>query len=68
MKTKQKKELHTKTVDELTTMIKDMNKELYRSHLDHKEGKLKDTRSLYQKRKAIAVVQTIVREKEVVTA
>lgn len=68
MKTKQKKELHTKTVDELKIMVKDLSKDLYRLQLDHKEGKLKDTRSLYQKRKTIAVVQTIVQEKEVVIA
>lgn len=66
MKTKDKKELHTKTKTELVKMIKDLQGDLLKYTLDKSQNKLKNTSSLANARKAIAVMKTILREKELI--
>ncbi len=64
MKTKEMKELHSKTVDELKKLLKDVSIALATLKLDHQQNKLKNTRDLFNKRKEIAVLQTILQIKK----
>lgn len=66
MKSKDKKELHTKTENELLKTLKDALENLMMLRLDQKQNKLKNTRDIFNTRKKIAIVQTILREKETV--
>jgi ribosomal protein L29 len=63
MKTQIKKELHTKTVAELVTQLKDARENLRVLRLEKEMGRLKNTSALSQKRVEIAVVNTIIKEK-----
>lgn len=63
MKMKEKKELFTKTDSELTTLLLEAKNDLLRLSLDHKQGKLKDTKELGKQRKKIAVILTILRQR-----
>lgn len=63
MKIKEKKELFTKTDSELTTLLLEAKNDLLRLSLDHKQGKLKDTKELGKQRKKIAVILTIQSER-----
>ncbi len=64
MKLKDKKELHTKEISELEKFIREGQSLLFSLRLDQKQNKLKDTRSLYNIRKRLATIKTILREKE----
>lgn len=64
MKTKEKKELHTKTENELLKILKDEKESLMMLRLDKTQNKLKNTRDLFNTRKKIAILQTILKEKE----
>ncbi|HSW47903.1 MAG TPA: 50S ribosomal protein L29 [Candidatus Saccharimonadales bacterium] len=63
MKTQFKKELHTRTVAELTKQLKDARNEQRSMQLDREMGKLKNTSALANKRLEIAVISTIINEK-----
>jgi ribosomal protein L29 len=63
MKIQIKKELHTKSVGELTKQLKDARNEKRIMQLDREMGKLKNTSSLSSKRVEIAVISTIINEK-----
>lgn len=64
MKIQTKKELHTRSIVELSKQLKDVSLDLRALRLEHEQGKVKDTRSLAAKRDEIAVIKTIIREKE----
>jgi ribosomal protein L29 len=64
MKASDKKDLHTKTDSELKKLIKDAKSALFNLLLDKEQNKLKNTRDLFLKRKEIAVIKTIIREKK----
>lgn len=64
MNVKDIKELHTKTVVELKKLLKDAEVELLSLKLDHKQAKLKNVRSISTRRREIAILKTILREKE----
>lgn len=64
MKTKQKKELQAKNINELTLLLKDSRDLLSNIRLDKTQNKLKNTRQIFIKRKEIAQILTIIREKE----
>ncbi len=64
MKTKDKKELHLKSVKELGNVIRDAKDTLSNLRLDKTQNKLKNTSLLSLKRKEIAQMLTILREKE----
>ena len=66
MKRNEKKDLHTKTADELKKLIKDAQEALGSLLLDKEQYTLKSTRSVFNKKKEIAVLKTILREKEAV--
>ena len=65
MKTKDKKELQTKTINELNKMLKEAHEAIMIAKLDKEQNKLKDTRSLYHLRKKVAVLKTILNIKKV---
>jgi ribosomal protein L29 len=64
MKTKDRKELHTKTADELKKMLKDAHNELAAFGLDKALNKVKNTSERSNIRRKIAVINTILKEKE----
>lgn len=64
MKTKEIKDLQTKTVAELQKLLKDTKDMVLSLRLEHEQNKLKNTRMLFLKRKEIAVLKTILKTKE----
>lgn len=64
MKTKEKKDLHTKSIAELRTMLKNAKDAVFTAKLEKSQNKLKNTSSLSLKRKEIAQVLTIMKEKD----
>ena len=68
MKTKDKKDLHTKSIIELRTMLKNLKDAVFTAKLEKSQNKLKNTSSLAVKRKEIAQILTIMKEKEIQNA
>ncbi|HEX8932039.1 MAG TPA: 50S ribosomal protein L29 [Patescibacteria group bacterium] len=66
MKTKEIKDLQTKTMVELKKLLKDAATNLVTLKLDHQQSKLSNTRSIFNVRKQIAIIKTIMKVKEVV--
>ena len=64
MKANEKKELHTKTTGELKKLLKDAFEALMALQLDKVQAKLANTSSLFLKHQEIAILQTILKEKE----
>ena len=64
MKTNEKKDLHVKTAIELKKLLKDAYDALLALRLDKEQAKLGNTSSLALKRREIAVLQAILKEKE----
>ncbi len=64
MKTKEKKELHAKSIKELSRLVVEAKDALVGLRLDKKQNKLKNTSQLALKRKEIAQMLTIKRLKE----
>ncbi|MBI4084520.1 MAG: 50S ribosomal protein L29 [Candidatus Levybacteria bacterium] len=68
MKTKDVKELHTKSKEELKKMLTEAKDALFSQQMEHQQMKLKNTRSLSMKRKDIARIASILRGKELSNA
>lgn len=66
MKSKDKKELHAKSIKELKNLIVKTRDELAVLKLDKTQNKLKNTSSLTNKRREIAQTLTVLRVKELV--
>ncbi|MDP3988510.1 MAG: 50S ribosomal protein L29 [Candidatus Levybacteria bacterium] len=64
MKTKVKKDLHAKTLKELQTELKEAREQLFSLKLDKAQNKLKNLRAVFTKRKDIARILSIIKEKE----
>lgn len=64
MKIKQKNELFQKSVNELKKLLKDSRNDLFNLRLDLSQNKLKNTSSIFLKRKEIALILTALKEKE----
>lgn len=64
MKTKAKKDLHTKTINELKETVKQGKADLFKQKMAYAQHKLKDVASIRRKQKEIAVLLTIINEKE----
>jgi len=62
MKTTDKKTLETKSVKELQKLIEETYKNLNQLKLDHVQNKLKNTRSIFNTRKEIAVMQSVLQQ------
>ena len=66
MKTKDKKELHTKTIDDLKKLLDEAKKIVGQLKFDHQQNKLKNTRDIFNKRKEVAVLKSIMKVKEAI--
>jgi len=66
MKSKDKKELFTKNDKELTKALKEAKDALFNLNLEKTQNKLKNTRSIFWKKKEIALILTALKEKELV--
>lgn len=64
MKIKEKKELRQKSINELRLLLQQVKEELFSLRLEKVQKKLKNTSSIFQKRKDIARILTILKEKE----
>lgn len=64
MKINDKKELHAKDAVELKKMLRDGHDLLLSLKLDREQNKLKNTRGIFNTRKTIAVIKTILKGKE----
>jgi len=64
MKRKEIKENHQKSQEELKQQAKKIAEELVRLRMEKQVGKLKNVRLLKQKKNQLAVIKTILREKE----
>lgn len=64
MKSKILQEIKNKDIKELRKAVNEAKGELLKLGLDHSQFKLKNTKSLTIKRKEIAIMQTIIKEKE----
>ena len=63
MKINDKKELHSKTTEELEKLLKESYNTLTQIRLDSVQNKLKNTSSMTNTRKEIAVMKTLITEK-----
>lgn len=64
MKKKQIVELHSKLVDQLKRLIEKAEEELVKLRIDLGAGKLKDIHQVKKKRRDLARIKTILKEKE----
>ena len=64
MKTKDKKQIKEKSLEELKASLKDARKTLFSLKLEKAQNKLKNTRSIFLKRKEIALILTEIRWRE----
>jgi len=64
MKRKEKQEFHQKNPEELKQEIKKIGEELVKLKMEKQVGKLKNVRLLKQKKNQLAILKTILREKE----
>lgn len=64
MKSKDKKLLHEKSLNELKKMVSDIKEVIFLEDLSKTQNKLKNTRSTFLKRKDVARMLTIIRQKE----
>lgn len=58
------KDNSSKTEKDLKELLKTKKEELFKLNLDNKQNKLKNTRVIFNTRKEIARVMTLIREKE----
>lgn len=63
MKTKDRKEIFTKTDKELIKALKEAKDALFNFNLELKQNKLKNTRQIFWKKKEIAWIMTALTEK-----
>jgi ribosomal protein L29 len=68
MKSKDKKELFTRSEKELRKASKEAKQALFNLVLDHRQNKLKNTRQIFWKKKEIALILTALKEKEIANA
>jgi len=64
MKKQEIKELHQKPLQDLKQFLEKLQQELIQLNVDKQAAKLKDVHTVYKKRKEIAVVKTMIMEKE----
>lgn len=58
------KEIYTKSEKELRVILSEKRKELFNLKLDNKQNKLKNTRVIFNTRKEIARILTLIKEKQ----
>ena len=65
MKKNDRKELLEKSNEELEKTLEELRKDFFDKSMEKEQGKLKDTSSLTNIRKQIAVIMTFMRQKEI---
>ena len=65
MKTNKKKEINMRTVQELEGLLKEARDALFSLKLEKVRNKLKNTKSISFKRKDIARILTLIKQKEI---
>ena len=65
MKTRDKKELHKKTLPELKGILIEIKKALQAAKMERAQNKLKNTRLIFLKRKELALTLTLINEKSI---
>jgi len=68
MKTKEKKQLFEKNIQELRTSLKETKEQLFSLKLQKMQMKLKNLKAIFLKRKEIAQIATALRKKEMENA
>ena len=63
MKIKDRKDIFTKSEKELKKSLQEAKDALFNFMLDNKQNKLKNTRQIFWKKKEIALILTVLREK-----
>lgn len=58
------KDISGKNENELKELLKEKREELFKLKLDNKQNKLKNTRSIYNTRKDVSRILTLIREKD----
>ncbi len=66
MKLKDKQTFRVNALTKLKDLLEKAKNELFLLKLDKAQNKLKNTRSIFLKRKEIAFISTLIREKELV--
>lgn len=61
------KDISSKTEKDLKDLLKSKREELFKLSLDNKQNKLKNTRVIFNTRKEIARVLTLIRERELIS-
>ncbi|HBB76497.1 MAG: 50S ribosomal protein L29 [Candidatus Levybacteria bacterium RIFOXYA1_FULL_41_10] len=64
MKIRIKKDLRTKSVKELSDLIKENNNKIFDLRIEKSQNKLKNTREIFNLRKDVARMLTFIQEKE----
>lgn len=64
MKIRDRKNIYAKNVEELKTLLGEAKDSLLSLRLEKAQNKLKNTRSIFWKRKEIARISTFIKEKE----
>jgi ribosomal protein L29 len=67
MKLKEKKEYHQKSLEELKQQVKKIAEELVKLKMEKQTGKLKNVNLISQKKNHLAVIKTILKEKELIS-
>jgi len=62
------KEISVKDEKELKDLLKEKRQELFNLNLDNKQNKLKNTRSIFNTRKDMARILTLIREKQLIAS
>ncbi|MCX6725866.1 MAG: 50S ribosomal protein L29 [Candidatus Shapirobacteria bacterium] len=65
MKIKEIKELHQKKIEELKIMLEKIAKEIVNFRMEKQSGKLKNVSLLNKKKREVARIKTIIKEKEI---
>ncbi len=64
MKKKEFQELHSKDLKDLKDLAKKIDEEIFKLRMDKKTAKLKNVHTLGDKRRDLAKIKAIIREKE----
>lgn len=64
MKKEELKQLKEKNLNELQEELKKLEKELFQLRMEKMIGKLKNLKSIFFKRKMIAVIKTLIKEEK----
>lgn len=62
MRSNDKKQLHTKTKEELSNMVKEARQDITQAIIGKSNSKVKNVHLIYQKKKSLAKILTVLQE------